>query len=543
MVYFVRIIIIYAFTPWCFADLQKVSNEGSALPAITLLGTGADDWACIHDSESNLIWEIKTANGGLRDIEWTYTWFDSDPLTNGGFAGFSNDGDCFDASNCDTEKYKQQVNKQSLCGANDWRLPTSDELFLVWLNSPLFINGQHSDSTKGFWSSTIPQSTYDAEGVVVVLPATGGGFALKNHLHGVRLVRDGKNYVEVDFKEAPFKIENWPFPKPGQIVIGADETLFVTDLLNHRIVNLSGDGVEINSFGQFSADEDSSLELAIAPDGTLYVADIGNSRIQNFKTDGSLISEFSYNNQYGSNHINNMIVTSNGNLFLVFQANVQHLNTDGEIIWEFQHNTPAAEPDPNFISTFYPDSMEMITIADNGSLSILNVEPSIATSFTFQYMAINLTADGKLIEKISLCCANDYPEDLFPKKEAVSTKEGIVFEVEKDPQHLAVEGSIRKKIPNIAEYSYTHGTGIAIFDNISVGNEHYWVSLQNQGDLKLKVLKAYRVNPAIENDSSTYDPQTGLVTLPRVAADGVYYSVTLQRLNNGLFSVQSATTI
>ncbi len=68
---------------------------------------------------------MKTDDGGLRDKDYSYTWYDPD--TPGGVFGTQNGGSCSGAS-CDTTGYAAAVNTQGLCGANGWRVPSKDEL-------------------------------------------------------------------------------------------------------------------------------------------------------------------------------------------------------------------------------------------------------------------------------------------------------------------------------------------------------------------------------------------------------------------------------
>jgi hypothetical protein len=49
----------------------KIANNGANLPDSALLGTGPTDWACTRDNRSGLLWEVKTADSGLRD--WNKT--------------------------------------------------------------------------------------------------------------------------------------------------------------------------------------------------------------------------------------------------------------------------------------------------------------------------------------------------------------------------------------------------------------------------------------------------------------------------------------
>lgn len=84
-------------------DYTKIANDGTSLAATAALGNGAADWACTRDNVTGLVWEVKTADGGVRDRNKTYPW-----------------------SNAGT--YPGTVNGLALCGYTDWRLPTVDEL-------------------------------------------------------------------------------------------------------------------------------------------------------------------------------------------------------------------------------------------------------------------------------------------------------------------------------------------------------------------------------------------------------------------------------
>ena len=124
-------------------DYTKIANNGSPLSAAAVQGSAAGDWACTQDNLTGLMWETKTADSGLRDYRWEYSWYSTDSSTNGGDAGLGDTGlgtstldswgkagsdNCSDPVRCDTEKYAADVNNAGLCGFSDWRLPSKREL-------------------------------------------------------------------------------------------------------------------------------------------------------------------------------------------------------------------------------------------------------------------------------------------------------------------------------------------------------------------------------------------------------------------------------
>jgi hypothetical protein len=92
-------------------SFTKLGAQGEALDSAAL------EWSCIKDNVTGLIWENKTADGGLHDHDKLYTQFSPayDPQ---GKYGASDD----------VQGLVNAVNTAGWCGAHDWRAPDVHEL-------------------------------------------------------------------------------------------------------------------------------------------------------------------------------------------------------------------------------------------------------------------------------------------------------------------------------------------------------------------------------------------------------------------------------
>lgn len=174
-------------------SFTKIANDGSALPASATLGTNPADWACTYDNTTGLMWEVKTTSG-LRSQSHSYTWYDS-VHNYGGNPGTASGGTCATAGRCDTEKFVEDVNAQTLCNHADWRMPTKEELsgiadlgrFNPAIDPDYFPNTPASD----FWSgSPVAGNSDGAWGQGFY--AGGGNWDYRDRAIRVRLVRAGQ---------------------------------------------------------------------------------------------------------------------------------------------------------------------------------------------------------------------------------------------------------------------------------------------------------------------------------------------------------------
>ena len=180
-------------------SFTKLDSDGNTLDA------SATEWSCVQDNVTGLIWETKTTDGGLHDKYDRYSWYNTDPTTNGGGVGFEEASDeddhniCYGyktsdpASFCNTEAFVNRVNTASLCGASDWRLPSKEELRSIvdYSRYNPSIDTDYFPNTidYGYWSSTsaVSSGPRSAWGIYFY-----GGFDYltnREYVENVRLVR------------------------------------------------------------------------------------------------------------------------------------------------------------------------------------------------------------------------------------------------------------------------------------------------------------------------------------------------------------------
>lgn len=144
-------------------DYTKISNFGAELASTAAQGGGANDWACTRDNITGLTWEVKTATAmDLRYLGHTYTWYDSNPATNGGNSGTTGVNSCgatLPGSLCNTEAYVAAVNAYAVCNYIDWRMPTIRELFTLVDegNSTVGVDPSHfpdMGTPSNFWTGS-----------------------------------------------------------------------------------------------------------------------------------------------------------------------------------------------------------------------------------------------------------------------------------------------------------------------------------------------------------------------------------------------------
>lgn len=183
-------------------SFSKVCNSGEpqgvgACSTDPVLGSAAGDWGCTHDNVTSLLWEVKTTDGLLRDMNKTYTNYDStsaaqkyDATTL--ISSYPTQAEVNTATN--SVGYINSVNSQKLCGHNDWRLPTADELLGIVDYSVTFpypsLDAAWFPNTLAntYWASS-PYAGNASYGWLVDFYGGRGSSGNRSSPHYLRLVR------------------------------------------------------------------------------------------------------------------------------------------------------------------------------------------------------------------------------------------------------------------------------------------------------------------------------------------------------------------
>lgn len=197
----------------------KLDEHGRDLPE------NANAWRCVRDRSTGLVWETKTREEGLHNVEHNYLWLEPDMQRNGGYPGFPDftkdpekarknprqpvavDPDMRGelcghvVEYCNTHAFTEAVNHEGLCGFRDWRLPALPELATLtdFSRSHPATDPRFFPKTEGFrfWSATTrvtrvtPETAAEQGQEAWAVDSVNGAEegARKNDYMSVRLVR------------------------------------------------------------------------------------------------------------------------------------------------------------------------------------------------------------------------------------------------------------------------------------------------------------------------------------------------------------------
>jgi len=155
------------------------------------LDNNKEQWACVQDTATGLMWEVKSESDAMRNPDNLYSWFEPETRA---IKGKRDGGRCKGSADCDTHAYIEAMNKQNYCGHNDWRLPTREQMqTLVDFeggDANTKIDNQYFPRTKPSWYWT--SSEHDKKNDYAWYVLFRNGLALndlKERPKHIRLVR------------------------------------------------------------------------------------------------------------------------------------------------------------------------------------------------------------------------------------------------------------------------------------------------------------------------------------------------------------------
>ncbi|MCC2604506.1 Lcl C-terminal domain-containing protein [Planctobacterium marinum] len=176
-------------------DFTKLDEFGDEIDATET------DWSCVRDNVTGLIWELKTNDAGLHDVDNTYSWVSSTTSEEN-----QNDSASCTIANCNTAAFVEAVNAEGLCGFYDWRIPTHNELMSIMHfgeSGGTFVDRDYfpfnsPDTSVPTWYWTNVQNVDGASGDTlqnswaIDFSSGNDNFLLKSSENYLRLVRAGR---------------------------------------------------------------------------------------------------------------------------------------------------------------------------------------------------------------------------------------------------------------------------------------------------------------------------------------------------------------
>ena len=179
------------------APLRYRKLDGKGQP----LADNADEWECVEDLNTGLIWEKKLDDpDSPRDLHKVFAWeFGNYHPSQAELDYACPQGEAI----CSTEQYRQWLNGQRLCGIGHWRLPTALELGslqhygslarqdgqLVSLDVRYFpdVGPSSGDFDGSYWTQTLtPSRRLESVPIAVISPQFLGEDAGTDYPYGVQ---------------------------------------------------------------------------------------------------------------------------------------------------------------------------------------------------------------------------------------------------------------------------------------------------------------------------------------------------------------------
>ncbi len=166
-------------------SFTKLDANGTALVDQSV-DYATTPWACVQDNVTGLVWEVKTTTAGIHNKDNTYQWGGDTAIGKG---HPNAQGTYYDPS---WNELVQGSNTDNLCGFNNWRVPTVDELSGIanqgTFNPAIDTNYFPNTVSSKFWSSS-PIANYPYYAWIVYFDYGGVYGFIRDNGNRVRLVR------------------------------------------------------------------------------------------------------------------------------------------------------------------------------------------------------------------------------------------------------------------------------------------------------------------------------------------------------------------
>ena len=270
----------------------KICNDGAregtfSCPANPTLGSATNEWACTLDTATNQMWEVKSADNGLRDYGKRYTAYDdiTKNQKNVGSTAVPPTQAEVDAPT-NTIGYSNSLNglnaQAPLCGSNKWRVPNLPELATLVKGAVApTIDAVYFPNTVADSFITVTPEIFSS-GITTTAPVTStNGISVVDFSNGSTNLYINRNFLK------PVRLISVPPPKADvskRIAAGAQHTCAIKNSGDVFCWGSGGGGALGN--GSFAS---SSTPVKVSMTGAVSAITAGDYHTCAIKNSGDVV--------------------------------------------------------------------------------------------------------------------------------------------------------------------------------------------------------------------------------------------------------------